>query len=307
MTFPPLAEAASQSIGRVVFAKGDVQLTRAARTRALSFNDDVYTMDVLETGDGELKVLFKDQTLLRLIAHSKVLISEHVYDPQRGIRKGIFDIIKGSVRTIVEKMANLSTDRVLLRTPTAVAGIRGTDVGTNVDKDITQYLCFEGLIETYYRKQAQTKVMVGPGLYTTIAGAPPTTPQPIPEHLRKKFAAKSTLKDVLSQDGLMTVPALVPTQGAKLPSLAGEAAMTSVSPAAETLLPGGANNIGSVITVPGSTGPAGNPGGGGPAGGPGSGAPSGPANNPGGGGGGGSNVPVTDAPVHVPTKFPEGG
>ncbi len=306
LTFPALAKAAPPSIGRVVHVQGEVHVTRAETSHTLSFNDAIYPMDILETGDGELKVLFKDQTLLRLIAHSKVLVSKYVYNPQHGIREGIFDIIKGSVRTIVEKMANMKNDDIVLRTPTAVAGIRGTDVGTRVAGKKTQYLCFDGLIETFFRKMPNLKVLVGAGLFTTIDGSPPTTPRPIPTRLRKMFSGNPQLTDILSQQGFAPLPAGT----INLPDVSGENPFASTSPAAEALLPGGANDIREVIPAAGSGGDNDIPG-----------DPpidTGPAGDPNGNGTGGGTTPPTDppdnggnsdqhSPVKVPTNFPEGG
>ena len=90
---------ASESVGKVVFVKGNAQVLRVEPkvTKSLSFNDPIFPLDALETKEGEVKILFEDQTVMSLSQNSKVLITEQVYKPRQGVRKSIFDIIKGKV------------------------------------------------------------------------------------------------------------------------------------------------------------------------------------------------------------------
>ena len=147
--------ATSLAVGKIVFAKGEASVLRVESGKIhsltnITFNDDVLAMDTLETKKGEMKVLFEDQTVLTLGENSKVIITEQIYKPRQGIRKSIFDILKGKIRTVVERIPNQKESDVQLRTPSAVAGIRGTDVGVIVSGKTTYYLCFDGLIETWF-------------------------------------------------------------------------------------------------------------------------------------------------------------
>ena len=195
------------SVGKIVFAKGDASVlrTEAGQVRSLTnitFNDDIYAMDTLVTKKGEMKVLFEDQTVLTLGENSKVIITEQVYKPRQGVRKSVFDIIKGKIRTVVEHIPNEKESDVMLRTPTAVAGIRGTDVGVIVDGKKVYFLCFDGLIETWFLGKPSEKVMVPKGQFTLIKNAPPTQPKPIDENMKKKFHLYYVIKDILDQDGM---------------------------------------------------------------------------------------------------------
>ncbi len=212
---------AEEAAGKVVFVKGKATVTRLQdrTTQDLAFNDDIFPMDTLQTGNGNIKILFKDETILSLSENSKVLITEYVYNPENGVRKSLFDILKGKVRTIVEKVST-KEDQVQLQTPTAVAGIRGTDVGTSLIGSVTQFLCFEGLIQTYFRDNPAQTVMVGTGQYTVIQNAPPTNPAPIPQDLQKQFVQPSpSVKEVVNQAGAENlkktedVPPPKPNQG----------------------------------------------------------------------------------------------
>lgn len=200
-------QAKTEPVGKIVFAKGDATVFRVEGDQVksltnITFNDDIYALDTLQTKKGEMKVLFADQTVLSLGENSKVIITEQIYKPRQGLRKSIFDILKGKVRAVVEKIPNEKESDVLLRTPTAVAGIRGTDVGILANEKETIYLCFEGLIETWFLGAPDKKVFVPKGMMTWIKNGPPTTPKPIDEETKKKFRFSYLIKDILDQDGM---------------------------------------------------------------------------------------------------------
>lgn len=197
---------ADDEIGKVVFVRGEATLQSVddQEPHEASFDEAVQAMDTLETKDGELKVIFNDQTVLSLAPFSKVLITEHVYKPAQGVRRSLFDILQGSVRTIVEQTVSYQENDVRLQTPTAVAGIRGTDVGTKVTGKTTQFACFSGAFEAYLRNDPTKKVMVRAGQFTHVQDAVPTKPKPIPPSLNKDFSAQMApppLQDVLRQPG----------------------------------------------------------------------------------------------------------
>lgn len=201
----PQSATADEAVGKVVFIKGEATVARMNEkdTKTLVFDDNIYPLDTLQTAKGNLKILFNDQTVLTLDNDSKVLVTEYVYQPKNKVRRSLFDIIKGKVRAIVEGDTALKENDVKLQTPTAVAGIRGTDVGIRVQGATTQFLCFTGLIETYSRQNPTEKVMVSTGQYTLIQKAPPTPAAQIPPALNKEFTPdnKSSLKEILNQPG----------------------------------------------------------------------------------------------------------
>ena len=217
----PLAAHAEEAIGKVVFVKGEATVVRPSdpNPQPLEFNAEIFQMDTLETHKGELKVLFEDQTVLSLKSQSKVLITEHVYRPNQGSRKSIFDILKGNVRTIIERAAFLRNDNVELHTPTAVAGIRGTDVGTRVVKEsptVTYFICFDGSIETWLKGNPTETLMVGPGEMTKIQDTPPTEKESIPPEMEQKFLSPpDSIEEITDQPG---GEALKPAQPADTPS-----------------------------------------------------------------------------------------
>lgn len=231
---------AAEFVGEAVFVQGEATVLPVSESepRSLAFGNKIYPMDTLQTGEGELKVLFKDKTLLSLSPHSKVLVTEHLFRPQRGERSSLFDILKGSVRALVEEAASFKVNDVRFQTPTAVATVRGTDLGIRLVQNASQILCYDGLLETYFREQPEAKVMLRSGQYTEVKEAPPAPAAPIPKGLGGELQAgskPSDLREILDQpggvgQGVIVEPERGITRVAELPP---------PTPEVPSLIPGG--------------------------------------------------------------------
>jgi hypothetical protein len=216
----PILARAEAPIGHVAFVKGTANIQHVSSSASpAKFGDDVFQMDTIETKDGEVKILFVDKTMLILGANSKVLITEHVYAPKAGIRKSLFSIVKGTVRTIVDQAMKLKENDVRLQTATAVAGIRGTDAGVQAQARTARFVCFNGAFEAFAKSNPADAVMVRTGEWTEISGPTPTRPAAITPDVMRQFGnvvEGDSLKDILRQAGAETISALpaaaTPTQ-----------------------------------------------------------------------------------------------
>lgn len=240
---------AETAVGHVVWVKG-VATVRHVSGAAVpaAFGADVLQMDTLETASGELKVLFDDKTLLFLGANTKVLVTEHVYDPSKGERSTIYDVVRGTVRAIVDQPSVLKKNDVRLQTPTAVAGIRGTDVGVRMTGKTARMVCFNGLFEAYAKSNPEGKVMVKTGQWTDISGPTPTSPQPVTQDILRQFSdvlTSATLQEVMNQKGAAlsaTPPAASPSDEGTPPAMAPQAPLTPQQPVTPPIVPGGTTN-----------------------------------------------------------------
>lgn len=91
---------------------------------------------------------FDDKSTLTLAEDSTVNITKHIYDPEKDLRQTIVHLSRGTVRFVVTKgKARGSMFKVV--TPTAIAGVRGTEFVVSVDENgKTTFLVLEGQIET---------------------------------------------------------------------------------------------------------------------------------------------------------------
>lgn len=220
LTMPVLAWAEA-AIGHVAFVKGAASIQHVSSgAAAAKFGADIFQMDTVSTQDGEIKILFVDKTMLILGADSKVLITEHVYNPKSGVRKSLFSIVKGTVRAIVDQAGKLRENDVRLQTTTAVAGIRGTDAGVRAIGQSVRMVCFDGAFEAFAKSNPEGKVMVRTGEWTDISGPTPTRPAPVTADVMRQFGdvlGSDGVKDILSQSGAEAVaappaPPSTPTQ-----------------------------------------------------------------------------------------------
>lgn len=201
----PVLVRAEAAIGHVAFVKGAASIQHVSSGAvAAKFGADIFQMDTISTQDGEIKILFVDKTMLILGANSKVLITEHVYNPKNGVRKSLFSIVKGTVRAIVDQAGKLRENDVRLQTTTAVAGIRGTDAGVRAVGQSARMVCFDGAFEAFAKSNPEGKVMVRTGEWTDISGPTPTRPAPVTADVMRQFGdvlGSNGVKDILKQSG----------------------------------------------------------------------------------------------------------
>lgn len=196
---------AEASIGQVAFVKGAATIRHVSGAAVpAQFGAELFAMDTIETAAGEIKLLFNDKTLLILGPASKVLITEHVYNPRKGERRTLYDIARGTVRAIVDQAGKLRENDVRLQTPTAVAGIRGTDAGVRTSGAAARFVCFDGAFEAAARSNPAGAVMVRSGEWTEVSGPTPSRPAPVTPAVMRQFSevlGGESVKDVLNQAG----------------------------------------------------------------------------------------------------------
>ena len=114
----------------VTHAKGQVSFIRNSKTAALLANEILQSGDTVVTGvTGEATIQFASKTICRIGPGTKVKISEL---SGNGTQVKM-DLTNGSVVSRVQK--NTAKDNYVVQTPTAIAGVRGTDFIAEADKN----------------------------------------------------------------------------------------------------------------------------------------------------------------------------
>jgi len=120
-------------IGTVSEAHGAVTVLHPDGTPAmLQTGDPIFQGDVLETGsDGSVSVIFVDDTVFSLDVDGRMVMDEMVYDP--GTQTGVMNamVVQGVFSFVSGKVAKTSPDGMVVNTPTATIGIRGSTVVGN--------------------------------------------------------------------------------------------------------------------------------------------------------------------------------
>tara|TARA_R110002020_G_scaffold35251_2_gene106549 strand:- start:1511 stop:2596 length:1086 start_codon:yes stop_codon:yes gene_type:complete len=119
----PLAE----NIGNITELNGNTRVVRdKPYESAIDFA--LNSMDKLETANGRMGVMFRDDTTIRLTEHSNVTIDKFVFDPDPAKSTMALSFIKGTGRFISSKTKRrIPKDNISIKTNAATIGIRGTD------------------------------------------------------------------------------------------------------------------------------------------------------------------------------------
>jgi len=73
-----------------------------------------------------------DQSIISIGPYTKLVFDKSVYDPSKPARNSLLSLLFGKARFIVTKLANFRSSPFKVRTPTAVAGVRGSDFAISV-------------------------------------------------------------------------------------------------------------------------------------------------------------------------------
>jgi hypothetical protein len=134
------------NIAEVVKVRGEVtQLSPGAKdARQVSIGDKLAEDTSILTGAKSfIKIKFLDESELNLGPESKIIISEMKKDSP-----GVISLLKGRMRTEVQKSTSSNENKFFVKTRTAAMGIRGTDFQTiyNPENKITSLLTYKGSV-----------------------------------------------------------------------------------------------------------------------------------------------------------------
>ena len=119
-----------QPIGRVDEMVGAVTASRVdGTTVTLSKDSPVYQGDVLDTGAGAaVAIVFIDETEFSLGEDGRMVLDELIFDPTSLEGSSSFSVIQGVFVFVSGEIAANNPDEMMVRTPVATIGIRGTKV-----------------------------------------------------------------------------------------------------------------------------------------------------------------------------------
>ena len=174
-------------IGSVTELSGSGSIKRGKDTITIAKGTVIQTNDKVETKNGKVKIVFKDNTTVSVTEHSSLVIDDFVYDPKNaaGGKLGL-KATGGAVRYVSGAIAGANPNSVKINTPTAAIAVRGTDfvMAVNETGASTVILmpqcvgdeCRSGAIDV--TSGPNTVNMNRPYQATMVetAGAPPTPP-----------------------------------------------------------------------------------------------------------------------------------
>jgi hypothetical protein len=192
---------AQERAGVVTTLQGNVTVARAALAEpaALKFRDDIFVSDRIASGkNGIARILLGGRAVVTIREHSVVTITE-----LPGV--ATVDLVSGRAAVAVARERMQAGDVVELRTPNAVAGIRGTVVVGEVANDRSVITVLKGVIDVTRLdggRAVGAATIMGALQQVTVVGAGPV---PAPQAISSDTARR------MGGEFRMTPPRLSPT------------------------------------------------------------------------------------------------
>lgn len=188
LSFAHVVSAQNEISGTMMVVKGDVKVTSAksGKTDPAKVGTKVYSGDTIASAaDSRAKIVMSDKNVINISPDSKITIEKYE-NSEKGGRNVELKVDYGKVRASVEQKYDGEKNKFNIRTPTAVAGVRGTDFVTGFNRATgqTRIVTFTGVVAAGQAGpggQILNAVFVRPGMATNIdQGKPPEPPRPMP-------------------------------------------------------------------------------------------------------------------------------
>lgn len=202
-TFVNAAQAADvHGVLRVV--KGDVQIkaVKDGATTKARLGGKIFPKDTIITGkDARAKIVMTDNNEINVSPDSQLVLQSYVYEPEKGKKDVLLNVIYGKVRSKVEQKYDGKNSQFQVKTPSAVAGVRGTDFMTSFNNltGTSQVVTFEGEVAFGQPGPGNTivgQVSVQPGQMSMVSpGQPPAAPTALPKSQLAQIDNESKAED----------------------------------------------------------------------------------------------------------------
>ena len=122
------------SVGTVTEQTGPTEIKRQTNVIPSAKDTGVEMQDTITTANGRAGITFKDDTKVQITEHSKLVIDTFVYDDSKKTGKLGMKMALGTIKYASGQIAKSDPQQVMVETPTATIGVRGTDFSGTVDE-----------------------------------------------------------------------------------------------------------------------------------------------------------------------------
>jgi hypothetical protein len=261
-----VATAPAEVVGRITQVEGRVDLLKGGQLPAtpVKLEDPVGLGDVLRTKSlSKANITFVDNTVITISPESRIAIEEYMFDPAKGKRNAVLQLFHGMALAVVSKIYKAEQPDFVIKTHTAIMGVRGTEVGVRLSANDSTFLNFQGLTRVasvfpeisgdLFRKAAKVALSFDKGYVdlgnmqaTTVArGLPPTLPYGISSEDRQMFMRQMVVSTLGTSSGVCS-----PTASTSCASNS-VASSSSVETASNAAFPSGTNGLltGGVVII----------------------------------------------------------
>ncbi len=141
------AAAGAAVVGRLTQLEGRVDLLKGGNLPAipLKVDDTVEPGDVVRTKSlSKAQITFIDNSTLTLSQECRIAIEEFKFEPDQGKRRAVLEIFHGLALAVVKKILKAEEPDFVVKTQTAIVGVRGTEFGIRLHPNSSTILNFSG-------------------------------------------------------------------------------------------------------------------------------------------------------------------
>jgi FecR protein len=139
--------ASAAAVGRLTLVEGQVDLLKEGNLPAVAVKvgDPVGPKDVIRTKSmSRAQITFIDDSTLTISPESRIAIEEFKFDEALQKRSAVLKIFQGLALAVVNKVIKAEEPDFVVKTHTAIAGVRGTEFGIRLSPNSSTILNFKG-------------------------------------------------------------------------------------------------------------------------------------------------------------------
>jgi hypothetical protein len=121
-------------VGKVTEQSGPAEIKRETNVIPSALQSGVEMKDTITTANGKAGITFQDDTRVQITEHSRLVIDNFVYDGEKKTGKLGMKMALGTIKYASGQIAKNDPQQVMVETPTATIGVRGTDFSGTVDE-----------------------------------------------------------------------------------------------------------------------------------------------------------------------------
>jgi len=198
---------AQSEAGTVAAVVGSLGVYRGGTWQTAGIGVPVFVGDRLRTGANDLaKVVFRDDSILDLAPDTELTLDKQVVDLDKHRFESLVRVAKGKVRAWVSESYRQPRARYEVETPTAIAGVRGTEFIALYDSagEFSEFVGVADTIEVAGKLAMLGGVIqVGAHAFTRVdKGRFPTAPQPLDDARFRQYLSGLELIGTGRRDGL---------------------------------------------------------------------------------------------------------
>ena len=134
-------------VGRLTQVEGRVTLLKGGNLPAITVktDDPVEPGDVVRTKSlSRAQITFIDNSTLTISPESRIAVAEYLVDPAQGKRRAVLEVFQGLALAVVNKIFKVEEPDFVIKTHTAVMGVRGTEIGIRLSPNGSTIMNFKG-------------------------------------------------------------------------------------------------------------------------------------------------------------------